>query len=208
MCSDIRVLCGVVDALLPKLLIKLHILFAGPFAVMTRPCDFRRGTGIDRADLSRQSYKCTGYLGISRLTHTLVPVTALRVSCAGVLYGFVALAALMGSAVAAQSGQYGVVFGTGYNATTQYFNKNSSVTYTDGSCTDFFTIVLGFAAQNSTGPVGSISYQDLESGDVLAKTELTPQGSIFTGGPSYSIANATKLKTWRLPQTYSKVLLC
>lgn len=127
---------------------------------------------------------------------------------AGRLWSIVWLAAIGASAVAAQSDQYGVVFGTGYNATTQYFNKNSSVTYTDESCTDFFTIVLGLAAQNSTGPTGSISYQDLESGVVLAKSELTPQGTIFTGGPSYSIANVAKLKTWRLPQTFSKVLLC
>ena len=128
---------------------------------------------------------------------------------AGLLWSIVWLAAIGVSAVTAQSDQYGVVFGTGYNATTQYFNKNSSVTYTVGSCTDFFTIVLSLAAQNnSSGPTGSISYQDLESGIVLAKSELTPQGSIFTGGPSYSIANVTKLKTWRLPQTYSKVMLC
>lgn len=98
-----------------------------------------------------------------------------------------------------------MVFGTGYNATTQYFDKNSTVTYVDGSCTDFFAIVLGLNALNTTGPTGSIFYQDLESGVVLAKSELLPRGSIFTGGPPYSIANVSKLKTWTLPQTFSKV---
>ena len=129
-------------------------------------------------------------------------------SYTGLLRGLTWLAASGGSAVAAQSSQYGLVFGTGYNATTQYFNKNSSVTYTDGNSTDFFTIALGLDALNSTGPTGSIFYEDLESGTVLAKSELLPQGSIFTGGPSYSIANVTKVKTWRLPQTYSKMILC
>ena len=100
---------------------------------------------------------------------------------------------------------YGVVYGTGYNATTQYFNKNSSATYVQGSCIDFFTIVLGLDAVNSTGPTGRVSYQDVDSGAVLAESRLVPQGSSFTSGPSYSIANTTKLKTWMLPQTYPKV---
>ena len=153
---------------------------------------------LNRTGCSNTPSSTGGYLSVI----PKVPPTA------GLLWSIVWLAAIGASAVAAQSDRYGVVFGTGYNATTQYFNKNSSVTYTDGSCTDFFTIVLGLAAQNSTGPTGSIYYQDLESGVVLAKSELTPQGSIFTGGPSYSIANVTKLKTWRLPHTYSKVMLC